>query len=46
MCTPCSHTSPSSIVAYPSTSEARPCRRAFTSVPISTTPASTVSTTE
>ena len=34
MCTPCSQASPSSISANPSTSEARPARSDFTSVPI------------
>ena len=40
MCRPRSHTSPSSMVAKASTSEARPSRRLLTSVPISATPAS------
>ncbi len=43
MWTFCSHTSPSWTDAYPSTSEARPARSDFTSVPVSTMPASHVS---
>ena len=43
VCTPSSHASPRSIVAKPSTREARPARRDLTSVPQSTRPASIVS---
>ena len=40
MCTPCSQASPRSMSTNPSTSEARPSRSDFTSVPWSTRPAS------
>jgi hypothetical protein len=43
MWSPRSHTSPSSTVANASTSEARPIRRLFTSVPTRAMPASYVS---
>src|SRR6202034_52066 len=43
MCTPCSHSSPSVNWPNPSVSEARPARSDFTSVPVSTSPASTTS---
>ena len=40
MCTPCSHASCPSMSTNPSTSDARPSRSDFTSVPTSTSPAS------